>query len=251
MSISFDIKNISYGKKEILKNVSGKLSCGRVTALIGKNGSGKTTLLLALAGLVECDGTITLDGADIRALTNNERARRISIMLQHTEPPHLTVRELVSYGRHPYTAPLGKLTDEDNRKVEAAIRDAELEAFAERYVDELSGGEMRRVYFALLLAQGTKNILLDEPTAFMDMDYEDLFLKKLRELSRRDGVCTLAAVHNVNAAIRYADDIILLEGGGIKYFGSTEALLKTDVIESAFSLLKISHEDDTLYIPRR
>lgn len=249
MSIAINISSVKYGKRTVLSNVEAELSDGSVTAVIGRNGSGKSTLVSAILSLVKYDGKITVDGADMQPLDERERALRISGITQMLRAPHITVGELVNFGRNPHSSLRG-LSDKDALAIDSAICRASLTMLRNAYLDEISGGELKRAYFAMLLAQDTKNIVLDEATAFMDVDYENTLLTHLRKLSKEEGKTVIAVVHNLDLAVRYADNILLLEDGRIKFFGSTEQTLSERIIEESFNLRRVEVGGTSLFTTR-
>ena len=143
-----EIKNLSVkrARTAVLSDLTLSLPKGSITALIGKNGSGKSTLLSAIGGTCEASGKMLLDGVSLPSLSPRERARRVSLLPQLLSAPHMTVRELVFLGRHPYRAAFSRPQEEDLRAVEDAIRRAEIEHLADRYLDEISGGERQKAY---------------------------------------------------------------------------------------------------------
>ena len=245
VSIDVNIKSIGYGKRTVLSDISVSFPDGSFTAVIGRNGSGKSTLARALLSLIPYDGQIRLDGIPAADMTAAERARLISGILQSPRAPHITVLELASYGRSPY-GPRARCAEED-AIVEKSLRRASIFELRGAYLDEISGGELKRAYFAMMLSQSVNNMILDEATASMDADYENEFLRLCRELSR-EGRTVVALMHNLEYAVRYADNILLLDGGGVKFFGSTEALLKTSLIEEVFSLQRATVGDRVFFL---
>lgn len=237
-----EIKNLSvrFGSKQVLKNVSFQLRPHRVTALVGRNGSGKSTLLACVNQQIPYTGTIT-EGEKNLALTHpKERAKAIAILPQTLPTPHITARELAAFGRNPWLDFTGRLMDADKRAVENALRDADSLELAERYADTLSGGERQRVLLAMILAQNTPIALLDEPTAHMDLGYEAAFLELLRELKVRRKKTFLVILHDLTQAVRYADDLVVLDGGEIIFAGSREECLAREILEKTFGLRRFT-----------
>ena len=158
--------SLRLGSKTILKQVDFQAEAGQITVLLGRNGSGKTSLLRCLAMTqTRWHGQVTLDGCSLRSLTPQERSRRIALLPQVLPRPPITVRTLTSYGRQPYLGWGGQLSAADEQKVQRAMEQAEIAAHAEDLVCHCSGGERQLAYFAMLLAQDTPVVLLDEPTA--------------------------------------------------------------------------------------
>lgn len=223
------------GGRVILDGVSFTLAPGRLTALVGRNGSGKSTLLGCVGQQLPYGGAITLEGRDISALPPRERARRIAILPQQLGAPYITVREMAAFGRSPYLDFTGRLTAEDQAIVAESLREAEVSDLADRYVDSLSGGERQRAALAMLLAQRTPVALLDEPTAHMDGAHEAAFLRRLAAMSR-EGKAILIVLHDLSAAVHYADDLVVLEGGKAAFAGPREDCLRHGVLEQVFHL---------------
>lgn len=245
MSLDVRILSARYRGREVLSGVGFRAESGTLTAVIGRNGSGKSTLVSCMASLVPYEGEVCADGVRLSELDVRARARYLSAMLQELRRPHVTVRELVAFGRQPYRS-VWRSTVASDARVDGALEAADLLELADRYVDQLSGGEVRRAYFGALLAQDAPNVILDEATAFMDADYERRFLEMACAL--RDGGKTVVAVmHDLSAAVRYADRILLLENGTQRFFGCTEDLLRTDLVERAFSVRRYSTPDLTLF----
>lgn len=237
-----EIKNLSVrlGGNQVLHNVSFALRPHRVTALVGRNGSGKSTLLACVNQQLPYTGTITEGERNLALTPPRERAKQIAILPQTMPAPHITARELAAFGRNPYLDFTGRLTEADRQAVEHALRDADAQELADRYVDTLSGGERQRVFLAMILAQNTPVALLDEPTAHMDLGYETTFLELLRELKTRRKKTFLVILHDLTQAVRYGDDLIVLDGGEIVFAGSREECLEGEILEKTFGLRRFT-----------
>ncbi len=236
MSIKIDIKSAGWGRARVLGGIRAHLPDGSLIAVIGRNGSGKSTLVGALLALADYEGDISYGGVSLSGMTSRERARTVSGILQRPTSPHITVEELVALGRSPYKKDGGSDSVREQRMVDEAITRASLDSLRTSYLDKISGGELKRAYFAMLLAQNTQNVLLDEATSSMDADYENEFLKLAHSLAHEAGRCVVSVMHNLEYAVKYADYILLLEGGEAKFFGKRDELLQTDIIESSFNL---------------
>jgi ABC-type cobalamin/Fe3+-siderophores transport system ATPase subunit len=261
-STAIDVSNIqvSYGKdgqSTILSNLFVKISTGKVTAIVGSNGSGKSTLLRTMARLLKpTAGIVYLNGHDIAKLSTKEVARKLAILPQGPEvPPGITVRDLVSYGRHPYQGLMGGLTKEDKEAIDWAIRVTGLDAFVGRAVDTLSGGEKQRAWIALALAQRTKVLLLDEPATFLDIHHELEILTLVHELSRTYGITVGWVLHNLNNAAAYSDHIIMLRAGKIFAEGAPADTMTPPTIREVFGIDVIIMSDPEtghpICLPRR
>ncbi len=240
-----EIKDLSvrFGSRQVLEDVSFALRPHRLTVLVGRNGAGKSTLLSCVNRQVPYTGTIRLNEGDISLLPPRQRAKAVAILPQSLPSPHIPGRELVSLGRNPYLDFTGRLTEADRQAVETALRDADAVSLAERYVDTLSGGEKQRIALAMILAQNTPMALLDEPTAHMDLSYEASFLELLQKLKRERKKTFLLILHDLNLAVRYADDLLVLDGGRLAFAGSREECLEKGILEASFGLKRYTLED--------
>lgn len=235
MSLTVSIRSCGYPRKTVLHDLDFTVEGGTLTAIVGRNGEGKSTLLSAIAALLPFDGSITLDGVSLAALPRKERAARVAYMLQEPRLPDTTVEAVVGYGRYPHLS-LGKVENgADRSAVEAALQKACLTELRHRKVNTLSGGERRRVALAMALATDAPVLLLDEPTAFLDADRENELLALAAALAR-EGKTVLAVLHDLNAAVSYADNILAVSGGGVAFFGSADAFAKSSLPSDVFSL---------------
>lgn len=244
--IEIDIKNIGYRNKNVLSDVRMTLRDDRFTVILGRNGCGKSTLMSAIASIVPYVGTISADGADVSRMNRRDRARKISLMPQMFRTPHITAWELILFGRRPYLSLYGEITDEDMSVVERAIQATDIYGLLNSYVDEISGGEVRRVWFAMILAQDTPNVLLDESTAFMDADHERKFVALAASL-KNHGKCVAAVMHSLNLALEFADDVVVIGNGSVVFSGGVNDLLDTDLIEREFSVRRYETGGRTLF----
>ncbi|MHA6625055.1 ABC transporter ATP-binding protein [Pseudonocardia sichuanensis] len=222
--------------RAVLSGVRARAAAGELTVLVGPNGTGKSTLLHAVAGLLApLAGTVHLDGADLLALPAAERARRVAVVLtERVDPGLLAVEELVALGRHPHTGPTGALRAADRAAVAAAVTAAGAAHLAGRRVAELSDGERQRVLTARALAQQPAVLLLDEPTAFLDVSSRVALLALLRRLAREDGLCVLVSTHDLEPALRLADHVWLLDRSGRLRTGPPEQLVADGAVGEVF-----------------
>lgn len=228
--------------KDILKNVSFQLHPNRLTVLVGRNGSGKSTLLSCVNQQTPYIGTITVEGKDLSKLSVRQRAKTVAILPQSLPAPQITLREMTAFGRNPYLDFTGRLTQTDQEMVEQAMVDAQAEDLAGRYVNTLSGGERQRGALAMILAQNTPIMLLDEPTAHMDLAYEAQFLERLTRLKEKKTI--LIVLHDLNLAAQYADDMVVLDDGQLKFWGTKDACLEKEVLEKTFGLRRFTIEEE-------
>lgn len=225
-----------YGEKEVVKDVTVQIEKGKITSFIGPNGAGKSTLLSMVSRLIVKDeGEILIDGSDITKRKSQELAKKISILKQSNHINlRLTVRELVSFGRFPYSQ--GRLTEEDWRHVDEAIQFMELEDIQNDYLDELSGGQKQRAFIAMVIAQDTEYILLDEPLNNLDMKHSVQIMKTLRKLVDERGKTVVLVIHDINFASVYSDYIVALKGGEIVKQGTTDEIIRQDVLREIYDM---------------
>lgn len=242
-----------YGARRVLHGVDLTLEPGGLIALVGPNGAGKSTLLRALAGLIRpTSGTVTLDGADVGAMSRAALASRIAVVPQTFDTLFpFTVREIVGLGRSARLALFARPSPADDEAVERAMRDQELASLADRRIDALSGGERQRVVLAMALAQEASVLLLDEPTAHLDPSHQRGVLLRVGELARTRGVVTLAVLHDLNLAA-LAARVVVLDGGVIVADGPPATALAAEVVAGVFGDgLAVSQVGDrTVVLPR-
>ena len=229
-----NIRAVGYGGRTVLHDVALTLGAGELLAVVGKNGCGKSTLLAALCALIPFEGEVCVDGVSLSTLTPRERAQRVAMMMQQPRLPHVTVDELLRYGRSPYHGLSTHLDDTDRAAIETAVRAAALEPLRASFLDRLSGGEARRAYFGLLLAQTTPLMLLDEATAFADAAWECRMLGELRRQCRETGRSVVLVTHSLEQAVAYADRLAVLDGGTVRYLGTPEALTEQEELQRIF-----------------
>jgi iron complex transport system ATP-binding protein len=220
----------------LLDATSFEVRAGELVCLLGPNGSGKSTLLRTIAGMHRpLAGTVELLGEDVATRSPEWLARHLSIVL--TEPVDvgaLTARELVGLGRYPFTDWLGRLTARDHERIEAAIAAVGAEAISEREVKLLSDGERQRVLIARALAQEPKLVILDEPTAYLDLPRRIEMLGLLRRLVRENGIAVLLSTHHLDLALSHADRVWLLPAGGPLTIGAPEDIALSGALERTF-----------------
>lgn len=217
-----------YGKKHVVKEVSTTIQKGKITSFIGPNGAGKSTLLSMVSKLIDADsGEVVVDATSARKMKSNDFAKKVSILKQSNYMNvRLTVRELVGFGRFPYSK--GRLTQEDELFVDQAISYMGLEDLQQDYLDELSGGQRQRAFIAMVIAQDTEYVLLDEPLNNLDMKHSVQIMKILRQLVDDLGKTVVIVLHDINFASVYSDYIVAMKEGAVVREGKTE-----DIIESA------------------
>ncbi len=229
----------AYGRHSVLERVAFAAKSGEITAIIGPNGSGKSTLLGVLAGSrIPSSGSIFADGRNLVSLEPRERAKLVALMPQTPVVAAMTVRELVECGRRPYVGLLGRLSERDLAAVGRALERTSLEALAERSLASLSGGELRRAWFALLLAREAANLLLDEPFANLDPRVV-LELCAILRSERDSGRTIVAVLHDVNLAFELADRVVALDGGRVCFDGTPSEAVEVCLPERLFGLRRV------------
>ena len=222
-----EVKNISksYGSKKVVDNVSFNIEEGKITSFIGPNGAGKSTVLSIISRLLDCDsGEVFIDGKEIKDWDTKELSKKLSILKQsNTLNIRLTIRELVSFGRFPYCE--GKLKKEDEKFVDDALSYMKLEDIQDKFLDELSGGQKQRAYIAMILAQDTDYILLDEPLNNLDMKHSAEMMRMLRQMVNDFGKTIIIVIHDINFASCYSDTIVALKDGKLINHTTTEDMI--------------------------
>ena len=211
-----------YNGKTVVDGVSFELPKGKVISLIGPNGAGKSTVMGMISRLIaQDDGSVDFEGKDMSKWKSRDLARRLAILTQSNHVQmKLTVRELVAFGRFPYSG--NRITAEDEEIIEKAIAYMELEEFEDRFIDELSGGQRQRAYIAMVIAQDTEYVLLDEPTNNLDIYHATNMMKIVRRLCDELGKTVILVLHEINYAAFYSDYICAFVDGKISKFGTVE-----------------------------
>jgi len=233
-----EVKGItqSYGREvDILKDINLTVLEKSVTALVGANGAGKSTLLSVIANLIPArSGTVLLDGEDIRSIKIDETAKKIAFLKQSQQLNiRIPIKDLVEFGRFPHCK--GRLKPEDKAKVAEAIDYMSLSDIEYKYLDEISGGQRQRAFIAMILAQDTPYIFLDEPLNNLDIKYSVEMMKIVKKLVRDLGKTVVVVLHDINFASAYADYIIAMKDGKIHKEGSPKEVVKPEVLNTVFS----------------
>ncbi|WP_411954606.1 ABC transporter ATP-binding protein [Alkalibacillus sp. S2W] len=233
-----EVKELSktYGDKPVVNNVSVNIQKGKITSFIGPNGAGKSTLLSAVSRLIKYDiGNIDIDHQSISQWKNRDLSKKMAILKQANNiTVRLTVRELVSFGRFPYSQ--GNLTSEDIDHINEAIAFMELENLENQYLDELSGGQKQRAHIAMVIAQDTDYILLDEPLNNLDMKHAVQIMKVLRRLVDELGKTVVIVIHDINFASFYSDYIVALKEGEIINQGPVDDIIEESSLKEIYDM---------------
>lgn len=230
---------LGYGTHSyVLHKSSFSIAPRKNTVIIGPNGSGKSTLLKALARLLHpWEGEILYGQRSLHKLPTHEFAKKIALLPQNPHvPDDFTVYDLVSQGRFPYRNWLGILKDEDQEVIDQAIEWVGMERLSYRMVSTLSGGERQRAYLAMALAQEPEVLLLDEPTTFLDICYQFEVMELIRRLNQEKGITIITVLHNINHAIRYADEILVLYQHQIHAQGTPDQVITPALCEQVFQV---------------
>ena len=225
-----------YGGREVLHGVSLAFPPGRVTAIAGPNGCGKSTLLRAVIGMVQhMGGQVLFDGVPAEALSSRDIAQKAAYMPQDRPVPSISVRRMALHGRFPYLSYPRRYRREDHEAVEAALRRADALELAERPMPELSGGQRQRAYLAMALAQGAETVLMDEPTAFLDIRHQLGVMDTARSLAA-EGRAVAIVTHDLGLALRRADAIAVMQDGQLRMLDAPEAVFESGIIDEVFGV---------------
>ena len=247
------IENLTkqYDGKTVVDSVTFKIPQGKVISMIGPNGAGKSTVLNIISRLIARDsGLVEFEGQDISRWKSKELAKRLAILTQSNNiQMKLTVRELVSFGRFPYSG--NHPTKEDQEMIDKAIQYMELEEFEDRFIDELSGGQRQRACIAMVIAQDTEYILLDEPTNNLDIYHATNMMKIVRRLCDELGKTVILVLHEINYAAFYSDYICAFVDGKIAKFGTVEEVMTKEnlarIYKVDFEIMRIQGKPLSIY----
>lgn len=234
-----EIKNLhfAYKNKVIFEKLSLNIEKEKITTLLGKNGCGKSTLIKLLAkNLTSYSGEILLEDKNLKNYSSKELARKLSIVFQkNSTPQEITVFDILSFARLPYqNALFYKMTADDIKKIEFALEKTHLADYRNKRVDELSGGQLQRVYIAMCLAQDTEVIILDEPTTFLDIKYQKSMMQLIKELNLELNLTIIMVLHDINQAITYSDNIIALLDGKVVKNAPAKQFLNEELLNKIY-----------------
>ena len=240
-----------YDGKTVVDSVTFTIPKGKVLSLIGPNGAGKSTVMGIISRLIARDaGLVDFEGQDIAKWKSKELSKRLAILTQSNSiQMKLTVRELVSFGRFPYSG--GRTTLEDQRIIDQAISYMELEDFQDRFIDELSGGQRQRALIAMVIAQDTEYVLLDEPTNNLDIYHATNMMRTVRKLCDELGKTVILVLHEINYAAFYSDYICAFVDGKVAKFGTVEEVMTKEnlsaIYQVDFEILEIEGKPLSIY----
>ncbi len=240
-----------YGEKTVVNDVSFEIPKGKVISMIGPNGAGKSTVMGMISRLIEPDtGHVEFHGQKLHHWKSKELSKKLAILTQSNNiQMKLTVRELVTFGRFPYCG--GRTTKEDEQIIDKAISYMELDEFEDRFIDELSGGQRQRAYIAMVIAQDTEYVLLDEPTNNLDIYHATNLMKTVRKLCDELGKTVILVLHEINYAAFYSDYICAFVNGEIAKFGTVEEIMTketlSDIYKVDFEIMNIHGKPLSIY----
>ncbi|RIY37165.1 ABC transporter ATP-binding protein [Psittacicella gerlachiana] len=248
MVISITNLSKKIGRQEILKPTNITLPDKKIISFIGPNGAGKSTLLGLISRLdTPTSGQILVDGIDVQKASTAEVAKKLAILKQANNINlRLTIEDLVSFGRYPHCQ--GKLGPEDKQKVNEAIAYMGLDEFRYKYIDQLSGGQKQRAYIAMVLAQDTPYVFLDEPLNNLDMKYSVQIMSVLRDLVDNHGKTVIVVLHDINFASAYSDQIIALKDGQVIIQGEVKEIMNPQCLYDLYEINIDIHELNEQYV---
>ena len=230
---------LAYGPdKPVVTDLSLSVPTGQLTAIVGPNGSGKSTLLRGMSRLLKpSSGQVLLDGKDIHELPARELARKLGLLPQGPVTPEgITVAELVSRGRHPHRGLFARLTADDEIAIDEALEAVELTDLKDRPADQLSGGQRQRVWIAMVLAQGTQYLLLDEPTTYLDLAHAVDVMNVVHAAAHGSEKTVVTVLHDLTLAAQYADHLVVMGDGQIAAEGRPADVLTVELLDEVFGL---------------
>lgn len=233
-----EVRNISktYGNKKVVDDISFTIPKGSITSFIGPNGAGKSTILSMVSKILTRDsGEVYIEGREVSNWTTEELSKKVAFLKQMNNINiRLTVEDLVGFGRFPYSQ--GRLDAEDKQKIEEAIVYMELQDIRMKFLDELSGGQRQRAYIAMVIAQDTEYILLDEPLNNLDIRYCVQIMKILRRLVDEMGKTIVIVIHDINFASFYSDYILALKNGKEAYIGTVDEIMTSQKMSELYDV---------------
>lgn len=234
--IKMEHVSAGYGKQIRIRDIDVRFAKGRMTVIIGPNGSGKSTLMKSVVGLSHVmEGTIRIQGEDVTVLGSKKIARIVSYLSQNRNLPSITAEKMVLHGRFPYLSYPRHYSDMDKQFVRAAMERLGIWELRKKEVARLSGGERQKVYLAMALAGNTDVLILDEPTTYLDVCYQIEFMKLLDEL-RREGKTVVVILHDLNAALQHADQILVMQDGRIVGAGTPDEVFESRILDETFRI---------------
>lgn len=233
----------NFADNKVIDAVSAQFEQGKVTSIIGPNGAGKSTLLSMASRLIKKDaGLVYVDCKEIAEWDTRELAKKLAVLRQSNNVTmRFTVREMVSFGRFPYSR--GKLTAEDESVINSAISYLDLDSIEHKYLDQLSGGQRQLAYIAMVIAQDTDHVFLDEPLNNLDIKHSLQIMRNIQKLAHEMNKAVVVVIHDINFAACYSDIIIALKKGKIVANGKVEDIIQAEVLaeiyETPFNIIEV------------
>ncbi len=236
--ININSIQVGYEKTIIIEELSLEIQKGKITTIIGENGCGKSTLLKAIGRVLKIrSGEIEVEGKNVHETNTKEIAKVLGMLPQSPRAPSgLSVEEIVEYGRYPHKQKRNGLTAKDHEIVHWALEKTDLVEFKDRNINSLSGGQRQRVWIAMVLAQQTDIILLDEPTTYLDMAYQLEVLQLVQSLNQEKGITVVMVLHDINQASRFSDDLVMLKKGAVVTQGSPKEVMNNENLRKVFNI---------------
>lgn len=251
-------KNIEFsydGNKEFIKDLNVNIQKGNVTTILGPNGSGKSTLLSLLCGISKVkSGEILIDDLNISNMKYKDIAKKVATVHQQNSVPNdISVENLISYGRLPHKGFFEKETKSDAEVIDWAIKCTGLEEYRDKQVMSLSGGERQRVFISMALAQKPEVLFLDEPTTYLDIYHQIEILELVKKLNEEYGITIVMVLHDINQAIKYSHNIIIMKNGRIIKNGSAKNIINRELLKDVYKVDGVvsTLDKDTYFIPTR
>lgn len=244
----------SYDKdKSFITKLNVEIEKGKITTILGPNGSGKSTLLSIFAGLNKpTSGEVSINGKSIKSLKQKELAREIAIVhQQNTVPSDITVKELVAYGRIPHKKYFQGNTEGDDEIIELAIKRTGLENLKDKAVMGMSGGERQRAFIAMALAQKSEILFLDEPITYLDIYHQVEILELVKELNEESKLTVVMVLHDINQAIKYSDNVIVMKSGQVIASGNANKVINMSLLNNVYNIggFISEIEKETFFVP--
>ncbi len=246
-----DNVTLGYQDSLIVQGLSLEIPDKKFTVILGPNGCGKSTLLRGLSTLLApSEGDIFFDGQSLKQYPRKELAKVLGLLPQSAIAPNgITVHDLVARGRFPHQSFLRRWTTEDERAVNEAVHATHIESLLEQTVESLSGGQRQRVWVAMVLAQQTPYLLLDEPTTYLDIAHQIELLELFKTLNKADDRTVVAVLHDLNHACRYADHLIVMKSGVVVAQGEPKQIITEALIQDVYGLNSVIIDDPLTYTP--
>lgn len=234
--IELEHMDAGYGKSVKIQDINASFQVGEMTAIVGANGSGKSTMVKAVVGLShKLSGRVLIHGEDASKMDSKAIAKRISYLPQNRNLPAITAGKMVLHGRFPYLSYPRHYSEFDWQCVQSAMEQLGIWNLRHKLVAELSGGERQKVYLAMALAGETETLILDEPTTYLDISCQIEFMKILKSL-KEEGRTVVAILHDLNAALQYADRILVMKEGRVSGIGTPNQIFESGILEEAFGI---------------